>query len=102
MIRLVLTAATAMSLAGAAQAQTVDQRHADQQARITQGVESGQLTGREARRDERQQGRIDATEARMRARNGGSLNYAQRARLQARESRASAHIYRTKHNGRAY
>jgi outer membrane lipoprotein SlyB len=95
-----LTAALALS--GAVNAQSVNQRQGRQQARIDQGVASGRLTAREAVRDERQQGRIDATEARMRANNGGRLNGNQRERLETRQNRASAHIYNSKHNGRRY
>ena len=87
-------------VAGAAQAQTVDQRHADQAGRIGQGIVSGRLTPGETRRVERQQGSIDAQESRMRARDGGHLTGYDRARLQHRESNASRHIYRAKHNGR--
>lgn len=89
-------------LAGTAQAQTVDQRHYDQQRRIEQGERSGSLTPHEARRAERQQGRIDRTEGRMRYRDGGHLTYRDRMRLQHRENRASRHIYRAKHNNRTY
>lgn len=91
-----------LALSGAAQAQSVNQREGRQQARIDQGVSSGRLTAGEAVRDERQQGRINATEARMRANNGGHLNGNQRARLENRQNRASAHIYHSKHNGRHY
>ena len=89
-------------LAGAAQAQTVDQRHYDQQRRIEQGERSGNLTPHEVRRVERQQGRIDRAEARMRYRHDGHLTHRDRIRLQHRENRASRHIYRAKHNGRSY
>ena len=104
MIKLRYAAAltAAVMLASAAQAQSVNQREGRQQARIDQGVASGRLTAGEAVRDERQQGRIDATEARMRANNGGRLSYNQRTRLEHRQDRASAHIYRSKHNGRHY
>jgi len=104
MIKLRYAAAltAAVMLVGTAQAQSVNQRQGRQQERIDQGVTSGRLTAGEAVRDERQQGRIDATEARMRANNGGRLNGAQRARLESRQDRASAHIYRSKHNGRRY
>lgn len=88
--------------AGAAQAQTVDQRHAAQQNRVAHGVASGRLTPGEAGRVERQQGSIDRQENRMRNRNGGHLTGHDRARLQHRENRASRHIYRAKHNGRGY
>ena len=91
----------ALSLtAGVADAQTVDQRHADQASRIGNGVASGRLTPGEAGRVERQQGSIDAQESRMRSRDGGRLTSYDRARLQHRESNASGHIYRAKHNGR--
>lgn len=87
-------------MAGAAQAQTVDQRHVDQQDRVANGVASGQLTPGETGRVERQQGSIDRQENRMRARDDGHLTAVDRARLQTRENRASRHIYRAKHNGR--
>ena len=93
-----LAALTAVpAVASAAQ---VNAREVRQERRIDQGVRSGELTPREAARDERQQGRINRTEARMRYRNGGYLTRGQRARLNARQNRASAHIYRSKHNGR--
>ena len=98
----VAAALIGLTLAGAAGAQGVDRRHADQQGRIANGVASGRLTPGETARVERQQGRIDRAEARDRARNGGRLTAANRAHLQAREDRASAHIYRAKHNGRGY
>ncbi len=78
----------------------VNAREARQQQRIDQGVRSGQLTPGEAAHVERQQGRINRTGQRMRYRNGGYLTPRQRARLNARQNRASAHIYRAKHNGR--
>ncbi len=91
-----------LTLAGAAQAQSVDRRHAYQQQRIDRGVVSGRLTPGEAARDERQQASIDRQESRMRTRNGGYLTAANRAHLQTRENRASARIYRTKHNARGF
>lgn len=101
-MRTIITALIGLSLAGAASAQTVDQRHADQQQRIDRGVVSGRLTPGEAASVERQQGRVDRAEARDRIRNGGYLTAANRAHLQARENRASAHIYRAKHNARGF
>ncbi len=80
----------------------VNGREYNQQRRIDQGVRSGALTPGEAARDERQQGRIDRTVARERARNGGRLTGYQRARINQRENRASRHIYNTKHNLRGY
>jgi hypothetical protein len=76
----------------------VNAREANQQHRIDQGVRSGELTPREAGHLERKQGRIQAHEARMRARNGGYLTPRQRARLARQQRRASRHIFRAKHN----
>ena len=89
-------------MTGGAQAQTVDQRHRDQQERIANGVASGRLTPGETRRVERQQGSIDRQENRMRARDGGHLTATDRARLRTRENRASRHICRVEHNCRGY
>ena len=89
-------------LVGAAQAQTVDQRHADQQQRIDHGLRTGSMTPGEAHRVERQQHSIGRQESRMRDRNGGHLNGYDRAVLQHRENRASHHIYHAKHNGRRW
>lgn len=87
-------------LAGAADAQTVNRREANQQRRIDNGVASGRLTPGEAARDQRQQYSINAQEARMRERSGGTLTPYQRGRLQQRENNASRHIYNSKHNWR--
>ena len=89
--------ATLAALPAAAQ---VNGREAEQQQRIDRGVRSGELTPREAVRDERQQGRIDRTVSRERARNGGVLTPFERARVSARQDRAGSRIYRTKHNAR--
>ena len=101
-LNLLAAATLALGIAGAANAQTVDQRHGDQQARIEHGVASGRLTPGEARRDERQQRSIDREESNMRAVHGGRLTQYDRRTLQHRENRASRHIYRSKHNGRGY
>lgn len=87
-------------MTSAVEAQTVDQRHENQQDRIAGGIANGSLTPGEARQVERQQGSIDRQEARMRSRDGGHLTAADRTRLQHRENHASRHIYRAKHNGR--
>ena len=101
-LRYAAALAAALALSCTADAQSVNQRQGRQQARIDQGVASGRLTAREAVRTERQQGRIDATEARMRAKNNGHLSGNQRERLENRQNRASARIYNSKHNRRHY
>ena len=99
-VKAILAAALALGVASGAMAQAVDQRHIDQQRRIDQGMRSGELTPGETGRIERQQGSIDRQESRMRARDGGRLTYQDRRILQHRENRASAHIWRAKHNNR--
>jgi hypothetical protein len=74
----------------------LDQRQINQERRIYQGVQSGQITPGEFRHLENQQGRIRAAEARMRA--DGRLNRGERARLNRMENRASRDIYRYRHN----
>lgn len=99
----ILAAIAAASLAVAsapALAQSIDQREANQQQRINQGVASGQLTGHEAAHDQRKLSRIEARTDRMRARQGGVLTPAQHARIEQKLNHSSRRIYRTKHNDR--
>ncbi len=92
------------SLSGAAQAQTagpaatprVDQRQAQQERRIDQGVASGQLTRREAGRLEGQQARINRAEDRAKA--DGKVTAGERRHLTHMQNRASRHIKREKHD----
>jgi hypothetical protein len=75
---------------------SIDGRQINQERRIYQGVQSGQVTPGEFRRLENQQVRIDAAETRMRA--DGRLNRQERTRLQRMENRSSRDIYRATHN----
>jgi uncharacterized protein HemX len=68
----------------------------DQEHRIHQGLNSGQLTPREFRRLENQQARIRATEAQMRA--DGRLTRGEKTQLAQMQARANRNIYRYKHN----
>jgi hypothetical protein len=84
----------------AAFAQTVQQdqqRDVNQQQRIEQGLQSGQLSTREAGELEREQQHVDKMQARD-LRNG-SISPAEQARLNAAQNKASADIYDAKHNG---
>lgn len=99
MIRTVAALLAASVIAAPASA-GVNGRQADQRDRIVQGWRSGALTRGEAVRLGRQQYRVARAEARMRA-DGGGLSAAERARLHARQDRASANIYAKKHNGRS-
>ncbi|MGH6625206.1 MAG: hypothetical protein ACRECD_01450 [Burkholderiaceae bacterium] len=104
-----LIAALALAAAGGAFAQTspadptatprVDQREANQQKRIDQGVASGQLTPREAARMEKRQAKIHADEAAVKA--DGMVTRAERRKLHREQDRASRAIYRQKHDRQA-
>jgi hypothetical protein len=76
----------------------IDQREVNQQNRIEQGVQSGQLTPKEAGKLEAQQTRIQQREDRMAARNNGNLTPADKAKLTRQQNRASKNIYKKKHN----
>jgi hypothetical protein len=87
------------SLIGAASSAQagINGRQHRQQARIAQGVRSGELTGREAARLERQERQIRREERLFRA--DGHLSPAERADLDRDLNRTSRNIYRQKHDG---
>jgi hypothetical protein len=78
----------------------IQQREVNQQNRIDQGVQSGQLTPKEASKLEAQQTRIKQREARMAARNNGNLTAADKAKLTRQQNRASKNIAAKEHNAR--
>ncbi len=78
----------------------VDNRDANQQARIAQGVRSGQLTPGETSHLEGHEAHINHEIARDRAANGGHLTAAERAKVNHQQDKTSAAIYRDKHNGK--
>jgi hypothetical protein len=98
----ILFAVSAMTLLMAgmafAEAETpvVDQRQMNQEQRIDQGIESGQLNEREGNRMNRQQERINKMEDR--AKSDGVMTKRERARIGAAQNRASHHIAREKHD----
>ena len=72
------------------------QRNVNQEARIEQGVKSGQLTNREAGKLERGQAHVDRKEANAAA--DGRVGAREQGRIQRTENRQSRRIYRKKHN----
>ena len=73
------------------------QRDVNQQQRIEQGLQSGQLTTKEAGQLERQQQHVDKME--QNADRNGSISPAEQSRINAAQNKASASIYADKHNG---
>ena len=92
--------AVSMLIAASAVAQpttpVVDQRQANQQARIQDGVRSGELTRREATRLRAEQRRIRADERRAKA--DGVVTHAERSQLRREQNRASRDIARQKND----
>ena len=78
----------------------IDQREANQQNRVNQGVQSGQLTPKVAGKLDAQQARIQQREDRMAAKNGGNLTAKDKAKLTRQQNRASKNIYKKKHNNK--
>src|SRR5262245_31044483 len=76
----------------------IDSRRVWEQRRIFNGLRTGQLTWREYRYLEREQGRIARDERRAKA--DGYVSPYERYRLNCELDRASGDIYRLKHNGR--
>ena len=74
----------------------IDQRQANQEQRIDQGVASGQLNKREANRLNREQRHINRMENRVKA--DGVVTKKERARIGAAQNRASRHLAREKHD----
>lgn len=99
---LTMIGAAALSLVSlGAAAQTthtprIDDRQAHQEARIDQGVASGELTNREAHRLEHQQNVITRYENKAKA--DGKVTAKERQRLTHAQHHASQNIYRQKHD----
>lgn len=96
MMSLAAVAAAAPAFADDPAMPGVERRQQTQQRRIGQGIESGQLTPREAVRLERQQARIER--AKRCAEADGRVTRRERVRLHRMQDRASRHIYREKHD----
>lgn len=79
-----------------ADAGPIKKREERQQARIDQGVKSGELTAEETAKLEREQAKIKAD--RRKALSDGKLSRKEKAKLTREQHRASRHIYREKHN----
>jgi uncharacterized membrane protein YebE (DUF533 family) len=98
-IQLVAAAiATVIAVPVFAQANTpvIDQRQANQERRIDQGVASGELNARETARLDRGQQRVENMETR--AKSDGVVTRGERAKIQHTQNVQSKRIYRQKHD----
>ena len=97
---LLAASAVAAAIPAAAQAapwQSINQRQANLDQRIDQGVRSGELNRREATRLRREFRNLNRLEARYR-RSGGHLDWRERTDLDRRFDRLSAQVFNQKHD----
>jgi hypothetical protein len=76
----------------------VGQRKENQQDRIANGVQSGQLTAGETANLEKKEAAINAETRADRAANGGKLTAAEKQQVNRQQNRVSNQIYKDKHN----
>lgn len=81
-----------------ATSKTINNRKVDQQDRIAQGVQSGQLTAKETSHLEKQEAGINKEEVGMREADNGKLTKADKKTLDKAQNKESKRIYRDKHN----
>lgn len=81
-------------------APVANQRKENQQDRIANGVQSGQLTAGETHNLEKKEAGLNGEENRMKKRDDGNLTTADKARLNRQQNRLSNQIYKDKHNAR--
>jgi len=79
-------------------APVIQERKENQQDRIANGVQDGQLTAGETANLEKKESAINKEENRMVSRDNGNLTAADKARLTNQQNHLSNQIYRDKHN----
>jgi len=89
---------TAQTTTDNSQPQTINQRKENQQDRIGNGVQSGQLTAGETKRLETKESAINHEEHDMRKLDNGHLTTADRATLNQQQNHLSKNIYNQKHD----
>ncbi|HEY0703438.1 MAG TPA: hypothetical protein VGD60_11780 [Candidatus Acidoferrales bacterium] len=78
----------------------IQQRKDNQQDRIANGVNSGQLTPRETANLESKEAGLNKEERNMRSQDNGHLTSADKAKLNRQQNHLSNQIYDKKHNAR--
>lgn len=86
----------ALAQTGGSATPRIDQRQANQEARIQQGANSGQLTAKETAKLERGQTHVQNVENRAKA--DGVVTARERTRLLHAQDQQSGKIYREKHD----
>ena len=98
LIVLSVPAAFAQSATTDEEPETIQQRKENQQDRIAQGVQSGQLTAGETKNLETKEAGLNKEERTMRSEDDGHLTAADRTKLNNQQNHLSNGIYDDKHN----
>ena len=93
-----LAVAVLVSIPSSARAGGIKKRAANQQGRIAQGIQSGQLTARETSRLEGKESALNHEVKNMRQVNGGTLTPKDRQVVNQQQNRLSKDIYAQKHD----
>ena len=96
MLALAIAAVSATTFAQTPSTPRIDQREANQQKRIDQGVKSGALNEKEARRLEKGQQRVQKAEDKAMA--DGKVTGKERRKIEHMQDKQSKKIYREKHD----
>jgi hypothetical protein len=80
------------------QGNVINQRRENQQDRVAQGVNTGQLTPRESANIQNREAAINSEIRADRQANGGKMTAAERAKVHNQLNRTSQKIYKDKHN----
>src|SRR5579859_5328592 len=80
---------------------TIKQRKENQQDRIANGIQSGQLTAGETSKLETKEAAVNGEIKADRAANGGKLTTAEKAQVNRQQNQLSKQIYKDKHNANA-
>jgi hypothetical protein len=99
-LMLPVAAQTTSSTPAAAPA-TINQRKENQQDRIANGIQSGELTAGETKHLEKKESDLNQEERDMRKLDNGHLTAADRATLNQQQNKLSKDIYKQKHDAQA-
>ena len=86
---------------GTAPTTKIGKRVENQQDRIGQGIQSGQLTAGESANLEKQESAVNKEMAAEKQLNGGKLTHQEKAQVNRQQNHLSKEIYKDKHNGQA-
>ena len=97
-INAMIVTATITVMVAAAQTDKVDQRKENQQDRVAQGIQSGQLTAGETAKVEKKEAAINQEVRADRTLNGGKLSGQEKQIVNRQQNQMSKQIYADKHN----